>query len=258
MKHNPFEKNILYHYYLTYQLLGSLKSQGKLLDYGSGKGEFLKNLKNTSLDLYGYDVDRDLVKEVKDKYPFVHFAQGSVEKPLPYKNNFFDIVCMFHVLEHVPSEKKSIEEVYRVLKKGGIFFLASPYKGIFSFADTANARYKFPILHRIVSNLILGKKEYERRFITKRKEKLFGDSSISKKWHTRYTEKQIDDLLNEKFEIVSFYKFSLFHPFLLVAYNIYNYVTRHPSSFINEILWIDNHIFAKNASYNMFIVAKKK
>lgn len=255
---NPFKKGKFYHYYLTYKLLGNLKSEMKFLDYGCGKGEFVGNLKNTMWDLYGYDVDRDLLKEARDKYPFVHFTQGSVGKPLPYKNNFFNVVCMFHVLEHVPSEKKSIEEAHRILKDGGIFFLASPYKGIFSFADFANARYRFPTLHKIVSYLVLGKKEYERRFIKRKKEKLFGDCSIQKKWHTHYTEKQINKLLNEKFEIVSFYKFSLFHPFILLVSNIYNYITGHHSSLINEILWLDYRIRAKDASYNMLVVAKKK
>lgn len=38
---------------------------------------------------------------------------------LPFKDNEFDVVFCNHVLEHIPEDHKAMQELYRVLKKGG-------------------------------------------------------------------------------------------------------------------------------------------
>ena len=38
---------------------------------------------------------------------------------LPFKNDSFDVVFCNHVLEHIPDDKKAMQELFRVLKKGG-------------------------------------------------------------------------------------------------------------------------------------------
>jgi len=38
---------------------------------------------------------------------------------LPFKENQFDVILCNHVLEHIPDDKKAMEELYRVLKPGG-------------------------------------------------------------------------------------------------------------------------------------------
>lgn len=38
---------------------------------------------------------------------------------LPFKDNEFDVVFCNHVLEHIPDDHKAMQELYRVLKKGG-------------------------------------------------------------------------------------------------------------------------------------------
>lgn len=47
---------------------------------------------------------------------------------LPFKDASFDLVICNHVYEHVPSAKKMMEEVHRVLKKGGICYFSGPNK----------------------------------------------------------------------------------------------------------------------------------
>ena len=42
---------------------------------------------------------------------------------LPFKNNEFDVVCIFYVLSHVSDKKKGIDEMVRVLKPGGRLLL---------------------------------------------------------------------------------------------------------------------------------------
>ena len=38
---------------------------------------------------------------------------------LPFKDDSFDVVFCNHVLEHIPGDKKAMQELFRVLKKGG-------------------------------------------------------------------------------------------------------------------------------------------
>lgn len=92
------------------------------LDWGAGRGH------NTFL----------LGKEGISTVPFdVHFHESPIwpltsqKKPtlgtdpyrLPYDDNTFDIISSFGVLEHVPQEKDSLQELYRVLKHGGLLLI---------------------------------------------------------------------------------------------------------------------------------------
>lgn len=45
---------------------------------------------------------------------------------LPFNNDQFDIIFCNHVLEHIPDDKKAMQELYRVLKKGGMAILQIP------------------------------------------------------------------------------------------------------------------------------------
>lgn len=45
---------------------------------------------------------------------------------LPFDNDHFDIIFCNHVLEHIIDDKKAMQELYRVLKKGGMAILQIP------------------------------------------------------------------------------------------------------------------------------------
>lgn len=45
---------------------------------------------------------------------------------LPFNDNEFDVVFCNHVLEHIPDDKKAMQELYRVLKKGGFGIFQIP------------------------------------------------------------------------------------------------------------------------------------
>ncbi|WP_397445185.1 class I SAM-dependent methyltransferase [Polaribacter sp. R77954] len=45
---------------------------------------------------------------------------------LPFKENEFDVVFCNHVLEHIPDDTKAMQELFRVLKKGGFGIFQIP------------------------------------------------------------------------------------------------------------------------------------
>jgi len=251
-----FKIHPLRHYYLVHNDLP--QKQLKILDYGCGNGEFIGRIKNKNWTKHGIEVDSERLSKAKSDYKDVQFKQMKVGAKLPYKDNYFDVVTLFHVLEHVDSEKKAISEVTRVLKPGGTLYLASPHEGLFSWADTANLRYRFPKLHKQFAQLILGKKEYENRFKLKKGEKLYGDCSINRTWHKHYKEKEIRSLISKNYTIEEFLKFSVFHPFLLLIYNFTHFIFGRHLKLTTYLIYLDNVLKAREFSYNMLIIAHKK
>lgn len=79
--------------------------------------------------LYEYtfqeNYDTKILDGIKDH---INILQCNIEKDtLPCADDTFDIVCMLNVIEHLHSSPKHIlQEVRRVLKKDGYFFLSTP------------------------------------------------------------------------------------------------------------------------------------
>lgn len=254
---NPFNFHRLYHYKHAFDDI--YNKNIRILDYGSGNGEFLGLLTKTKRNIlaFGYDVNKNAFLKSSRKYKDVKFKYGEINSKLPYKNSYFDTVLMFHVLEHVDSEKRAIKEVHRVLKKGGVFILSSPYKGLFAWADAANLRYISPKLHKLFYRLFYGTNTYNKLFLSTPKRNLFGDSSVNRTWHTHYSIKDIKKLLKERFSIIKLRRYSLFQPFLLDLINIWYLIFKNENLLLNLLVWLDNHIPAGNWSYNFYFVAKK-
>lgn len=107
-----------------------------VLDIGCGFGWFELNAQKRGVyKIIGLELnEKDL--ETAKKYiqnNNVEFKNGSAIS-LPFPNNFFDTVVSWEVIEHIPknTELKMFEEVKRVLKPKGVFYLSTPYSSFFS------------------------------------------------------------------------------------------------------------------------------
>ena len=58
---------------------------------------------------------------------------------LPFKNNEFDVILCNHVLEHIPDDTKAMQELYRILKPGGmgIFMIPQDLSRATTFSDNS-------------------------------------------------------------------------------------------------------------------------
>ena len=56
---------------------------------------------------------------------------------LPFEDNQYDVILCNHVLEHIPDDTKAMQELYRVLKPGGMAILQIPQdlSRVTTFAD---------------------------------------------------------------------------------------------------------------------------
>ncbi|MBS3152876.1 methyltransferase domain-containing protein [Candidatus Woesearchaeota archaeon] len=100
----------------------NIKGNEKILDVGCGNGDFLAYIedKGCSGEMIGVDISKGMIEEAKklniDKP--ISFITANAED-LPFINECFDIVVCKHILYHLNSIEKGINEIYRVLKNGG-------------------------------------------------------------------------------------------------------------------------------------------
>ncbi len=96
----------------------------KVLDISCGTGELLKSLQERdiqgNLQLYGLDIAEEMLQKAKLKLPEppVHFSQGDVHH-LKFPANTFDYVLSTEAFHHYGDQRKALQEMVRVTKKGG-------------------------------------------------------------------------------------------------------------------------------------------
>ncbi|XVE55435.1 hypothetical protein DITRI_Ditri03aG0158400 [Diplodiscus trichospermus] len=101
--------------------LESLPSGSLILDAGCGNGKYLGL--NSRCYFIGCDISPPLIKICADKGHEVLVADAV---NLPYRTNFGDAAISIAVLHHLSTEnrrKKAIEELVRVVKKGGLVLI---------------------------------------------------------------------------------------------------------------------------------------
>ncbi len=100
-----------------------MKENTKLIDIGSGGGEFTYLASRMGAEASGIDPSSGYLEYGKNHYSInVEQKQFSqLEETQSYQ-----IVTMFHVLEHLPNPLKVIRKVHKILKVGGLFVIEVP------------------------------------------------------------------------------------------------------------------------------------
>jgi ubiquinone/menaquinone biosynthesis C-methylase UbiE len=75
----------------------------------------------------GTNIKKGYINVDTEDYEGVDIIHDLNKYPYPFKDNSVDEVYMEHVLEHLEDQGKTIEEIYRILKKKGSFILIYPF-----------------------------------------------------------------------------------------------------------------------------------
>ena len=99
---------------------------GNFLDIGAGLGisVYYASLINSN-NLYATEIDNDAIEFAKIICPEVKFFSGELIQA-NYPDNYFSYIHFYHVLEHLINPQEYLDEIIRILKPGGICFLATP------------------------------------------------------------------------------------------------------------------------------------
>ena len=120
----------IFRFWRARQLLGWVRGSGskRILDIGCGRGYTLAFLKREGCHVYGTQVSRVAADFAKDKLGLNDVFWGDVSEA-HYPDSFFDLVSIYHVLEHVADPIAQLEAIRRVLKPEGVLYVEVPNAG---------------------------------------------------------------------------------------------------------------------------------
>ncbi|MBI4854618.1 MAG: class I SAM-dependent methyltransferase [Acidobacteria bacterium] len=103
--------------------------KGNILDIGCGTYPLFLTSTEFS-NKYGLDkvVKSEAIKSFREKQINLINHDNELEDKLPFEDNFFDVVTMLAVFEHIEPEKlpNLLAEIKRILKPGGVYIMTTP------------------------------------------------------------------------------------------------------------------------------------
>ena len=105
----------------------------KLLDFGSGNGHFINEIDKIH-KCYGLEYSLKTIKQLKKKFKKVIFLTNNQVNNKKY-NNFFDVIHLGDVLEHVIAPDYLLRNLHSKIKKNGLLYLEGPIERNFSLVN---------------------------------------------------------------------------------------------------------------------------
>lgn len=127
-KPNSFTEHIYFklrhiNLYFKFRLISKLQpGKSKILDYGCGTGALIKYLNNRGYKAEGYEPSKNANNILKESnIPHIDSLQN-----IDYQ---YDIITLFHVLEHLHNPIETLQYLLKYLKPKGSLILALPNYG---------------------------------------------------------------------------------------------------------------------------------
>lgn len=180
------------------------KESNDLLDGGCAYGYGTRFFKKKCNNAHGIDPNEDFITIAKKRYPYINFLKSGLENT-PFESDFFDVIILNDVLEHVKDQLQSLDEMFRILKSKGTLIITTPHKGLFSFMDPENYIFFFkknlPNFYKSLYKLKKGKYPQPKPGYEDK--------------HHHYSIKDINNMLNNSefknnYEIVKIFRSGLF------------------------------------------------
>lgn len=147
--------NKVYHFFRNfnlankYNIVSSNKIKGNILDIGCATAAFLKYCKDKNWEVAGVEPNEDARKFAKNINGIEVVSEENLKN---FNSNSFDIITMWHVLEHVADLHSHLTEIKRLIKNDGTVFIAVPnhlsydaikYKNFWAAWDVPRHLYHF-------------------------------------------------------------------------------------------------------------------
>ena len=104
-------------------LVRQLPKGARVLDVGCGRGTLLSALADRGFEAHGFELSEQAA-EFAD--PRAQVKIGAELTEADYPEAYFDMVVVWHVLEHLKHPDRTVDEIHRILKPGGKLIIAVP------------------------------------------------------------------------------------------------------------------------------------
>lgn len=109
---------------LRARYINSLKKGKAILDIGCGRGVMLSELNRLGWEAHGCELtDKTAFKARQNKELKIYTKEFEKTE---LQDNYFDVVSLWHVLEHLDNPKKYLYKIHKILKKEGILIIEVP------------------------------------------------------------------------------------------------------------------------------------
>ena len=102
------------------------KSGGKLLEIGPWMGIFSCNAKDAGFEVTAIEIDKECVDFLNDVLGVKALQSSNPADTLSEMDETFDVIALWHCLEHLPTPWLVIERAAARLKPGGVLLIAIP------------------------------------------------------------------------------------------------------------------------------------
>lgn len=106
-----------------YKLISSHKNTGTILDIGCATGEFLNYFKSKGWETIGIEPAENPRTFAIQNYSLDVRDEDSIAN---LDKESFDVITMWHVLEHIPGLNERIDQIRQLLKPDGLLVIALP------------------------------------------------------------------------------------------------------------------------------------
>lgn len=128
-----------YEHLHRYRFAMELVRGKKVLDLACGEGYGAHMLAREAESVIGVDIDFASVRHAKNRYAGgnLDFLAGSIAQLPILGTGRFDVIVCFEALEHLVDHAGLMDEVKRLLKKGGLFLVSTPNASVYSGPSAA-------------------------------------------------------------------------------------------------------------------------
>jgi len=106
------------------QIVKRSNNPGRILDVGCATGILLNGMQRRAWECYGVEPDQKAAEYARKRFG-LEVCHGYLEETA-FPDNYFDVVTLMDVLEHVYDPVSTLREVHRILKPDGYFIGTLP------------------------------------------------------------------------------------------------------------------------------------
>jgi ubiquinone/menaquinone biosynthesis C-methylase UbiE len=144
-------------YFNYLETLGWSFNGKKVIDIGSGQGSAVLEALFRGANAFGIEPGEEFSKLSRMRLKDAGFNENHIltigGENIPFKSNSFDYAINLYVLEHVSNPDAILQEIFRILKPGGKFYLAC--ENYLSFREEHYKIVWFPMLPKALASIYL-------------------------------------------------------------------------------------------------------